>query len=106
MHDPRPGIRDDLRAYLGIDEVLKHLHRMEKIMASAAAQLSDLKTQFSDFASDVNAKLDQLNTAQGDFTPEAQAVFDEIKQAVSDADTSVGDADGSDVPAVPEDPSV
>jgi hypothetical protein len=88
-------LRTWIRRYLGITN-------LEVTMASAAQQLTELKTQFSDFASDVNAKLDQLNTAQGDFTPEAQQVFDELRQAVADADGRIGDADGSDTPAADE----
>lgn len=75
---------------------------LEEFMVKAAAQLSELKSAFSDFASDVDAKLDQLIQAQGELQPDAQAVFDELKAAVQDADTRVGDADGSDTPPTPE----
>lgn len=100
------SIRDRIRRYLGTRQILNHLADLEERMANAVDQLNELKTAFSDFADDVNAKLEQLNTAQGDFTPEAQAVFDELKQAVADADAKVGDADGSDTPAEPGDGDV
>jgi hypothetical protein len=101
LADPRPALRDRIQHLLGLDHIHTHLERLENLMASAKDQLTGLQGQFTDFAADVDAKLDQLAAAQGDFNPEAQAVFDQIKQAVSDADTRVGDADGSDVPATP-----
>lgn len=94
MLDP---IRTAIRRILGT-------HNLEETMAKISEQLTELKTQFADFASDVDAKLDQLATAQGTFTPEAQAQFDELKQAVADADGRVGDADGSDTPTEPIEP--
>lgn len=74
-------------------------------MASAKQQLEDLKTAFTDFTADVDAKLDALSAAQGDLNPEAQAAFDELKAAVAEADARVGDADGSDAdnPPPPDD---
>lgn len=91
-------MRDWIRRYLGITHLEEH-------MATALEQLTELKTAFTDFAADVNAKLDQLTAAQGEFTPEAQQVFNDLKQAVADADTRVGDADGSDSPAEPTEPA-
>ncbi len=79
-------------------DILRALTRLEKIMASAAQQLNDLKAQLADTTSDILAKLDQLEAAQGDLNPDAQAVLDEIKSAVQDLDDRVGDADGSDQP--------
>ena len=70
-------------------------------MANAREQLGELRGMFTDFVADVDARLNQLQEAQGNFTPEAQAEFDALKQAVSEADGRVGDADGSDTPAEP-----
>lgn len=67
-------------------------------MTSITEQLTGLKGQFSDFASDVNARLQQLADAQGTFSADAQAIFDDLKASVEAADASVGDADGSDTP--------
>lgn len=67
-------------------------------MASAKDQLNELKSAFTDFASDVDAKLNQLLAAQGTLQPDAQAVFDDLKASVQAADERVGDADGSDTP--------
>lgn len=72
--------------------------RLEHHMVSAKDQLTELKTAFTDFSSDVDAKLNQLLEAQGNLTPDAQVVFDELKAAVASADERVGDADGSDTP--------
>lgn len=74
-------------------------------MSKITEQLAELKGQFTDFTSDVDARLTQLAEAQGTFTPEAQAQFDELRAAVQAADSKVGDADGSDKPAEPTDPA-
>lgn len=91
--------RDVIRQFLGTDKIIALLLRMEHDMASTKEQLSQLKAQFADFVSDVDAKLDQLAQAQGQMDPEAQQVFDDIKQALADADSRVGDADGSEAQA-------
>jgi hypothetical protein len=98
-------LRTKIRAYLGTGTI----PRLEILMASAKVQLDELKTQFSDFSSDVDAKLNQLVAAQGELSPEAQVVFDELKASVAAADSKVGDADGSDTvvpPVEPTDPEV
>lgn len=92
-----------LRDLLGITKLERRVKRVEKQMASAKDQLQDLKTSFTDFTADVDAKLDELAAAQGDLDPAAQAVFDDLKQAVADADTKIGDADGSDTTPPPAD---
>lgn len=97
MTEPTPpNLPTLIRYWLGTDRI-PHL---EEAMANATTQLTELKTAFSDFSSDVDAKLDQLLAAQGELQPDAQAVFDEIKAAVASADARVGDADGSDTPVV------
>lgn len=90
--------RTAIRRFFGI-------HLLEGTMAKITEQLRELKTQFSDFAADVSAKLQQLADAQGTFSAEAQQVFNELQEAVKAADTSVGDADGSDTPTVPTEPT-
>lgn len=96
--DPRPSLRHRIRRYLGTLAITNHLANLEETMATALEQLNELRTAVSDMNSDLTAKLDQLAAAQGEFTPEAQQVFDDIKQTIADADTKVGDADGSDTP--------
>ncbi|MCX5066640.1 hypothetical protein OOJ91_12200 [Micromonospora lupini] len=105
MTDPRLTLWDWVRSQFRDDTLHDRLTRMENTMATAKDQLTDLKTAFTDFAADVDAKLNQLIEAQGNLTPDAQAVFDELKAAVADADTRVGDADGSDTPPTPEEPT-
>lgn len=90
MHDE--DLREVLRRWLGIN-------RLERQVMKARDQLADLRTQVSDFISDVDARLDSLAQKQGDFEPEAQAEFDQLKEAVAAADARVGDADGSDTAA-------
>lgn len=87
-----------LRDLLGITTLARRTDRLEHAMAKAKDQIADLKTAFTDFAADVDARLDQLRNAQGELDPEAQQIFDELKQAVADADARIGDADGSDTP--------
>lgn len=67
-------------------------------MANITQQLTELKAQFADFASDVDARLSQLADAQGTFSPEAQQILDDLRATVQEADAKVGDADGSDTP--------
>lgn len=71
-------------------------------MATAAEQLTALKTQITDTTADVLAKLQQLTEQLGNLTPEAQATLDEVVAGVQALDTAVGDADGSDTPPDPE----
>lgn len=95
----------------GVQEIHIHIHglpdhtaqlqRMENMMATAAEQLTELKAQLADTSADVLAKIDQLTAQLGTLSPEAQATLDEIVAGVSSLDTTVGDADGSDVPPPP-----
>ncbi|WP_328344826.1 hypothetical protein [Micromonospora sp. NBC_00421] len=96
---------DWVRSNLRDDTLYQQHERMESQMATAAEQLNDLKTAFTDFTADVDAKLDQLLAAQKNLDPDAQAVFDDLKAAVASADDRIGDADGSDTPTEPTDPS-
>ena len=89
----------------GFPDHTEQLTRMENLMATAAEQLTELKAQLADTTSDVLAKLDQLTEQLGQLTPEAQAVLDEIKAGVQSLDETVGDADNSDTPAEPEEPT-
>lgn len=77
-----------------------------RIMANQNEQLTALKASITDLFADLQAKLDQLATQQGEFTPDAQATFNEIKDLVAAKDAEIGDADGSDTPAEPENPAV
>jgi hypothetical protein len=92
------SIRTAIRRFIGTAQ-------LEVAMSKITEQLTELKGQFSDFTSDVDARLAQLAEAQGTFTPEAQAIFDGLKADVTAADSKVGDADGSDTPAEPTDPA-
>ncbi|WP_433460710.1 hypothetical protein [Micromonospora sp. CA-248212] len=105
MTEPRHTLWDWVRSNLRDDTLHDQVTRMETAMANAAEQLTDLKAAFTDFSADVDAKLDQLLQAQGQLDPAAQAVFDELKAAVADADARVGDADGSDTPPTPDEPT-
>lgn len=71
------------------------------VMADQVTELTELQTRMNDFRSDLFARLDALETAQGQFTPEAKVLFDAIKSTLAEADTRVGDADGSDNPPTP-----
>ena len=92
-----------LRDALGLTHIHQVLHRLEKAVASAAEQLNELRNLVTDAFADVTSKLDQLAAAQGELTPEAQEIFDDIKNRVSELDSRVGDADGSDQPTEPDD---
>jgi phage protein D len=97
---PNPSLPALIRHWLGTDRI-PHL---EELMANATTQLTELRTAFADYRSDVSAKLDQLLAAQGQLQPDAQLIFDGLKADLADADVAVGDADGSDTP--PADPTV
>ena len=77
------------------------IEQMEYSMATAAQQLTELKTQLSDTTSDVLAKIQQLTDQLGTLPADAQATLDEIKAGVESLDEAVGDADGSENPATP-----
>ncbi|UWP85894.1 hypothetical protein Dfulv_17245 [Dactylosporangium fulvum] len=81
-------------------------YRMERLMATQNEQLTALKDDLDAFFADVDAKLDQLNAQTEDFSPEAQSTFDSIKSLVAAKHAEIGDADGSDTPAEPEQPAV
>jgi peptidoglycan hydrolase CwlO-like protein len=97
--------------------ILIKLTRMETAMAKATEQLTDLNNkfdglqfQFTDFVNDVRAALVAINADT--LSPTAQAQLDQLMSKtdalasqLASADTEVGDADGSDTPAAPVDPS-
>jgi hypothetical protein len=77
--------------------------RLEKLMAKATEQLTTLTGKVDDLIADVRAALDTIN--QDQLSPEAQAALDGLVAKVEAFDAEVGDRDGSDVPATPEDPT-
>lgn len=91
---------DYLRGLLGTDQLITKLNTMEDKVATAAEQIQSLSTRFDDFAADVRAALDTLTAERENLTPSGQAALDELSQKLDAADTSVGDADGSDAPPV------
>jgi hypothetical protein len=100
-----PSLPALIRHWLGTDRI----PYLEEAVNNAKTQLDGLKTDLSDFTSDLDAKLTQFIEAQGDLKPDAQAVFDEIKASVASLDEKVGDADGSDTvvpPPAEENPTV
>ena len=86
-------------------QVPTRIRLMEETMATAKDQLEALSGRVDDLVSDVRAALDALRQDRENFSPEGQAAFDTLDQKVSAFDTEVGDADGSDTPATPEEPT-
>jgi outer membrane murein-binding lipoprotein Lpp len=80
------------------------LYRLEKRMATATEQLTALSTKVDDLISDVRAALATIGA--DNLSDEAQAALDGLSQKVAAFDQEVGDADGSDTPAEPEQPTV
>jgi len=90
-----------LAALAAIARIESKIDTLGDSMASAAQQLTDLKTQLADTTADVLAKIQQLTDQLGQLPPDAQATLDDIKAGVQQLDDAVGDADGSDTPAEP-----
>lgn len=103
-------VRHFLQHLLGMDTlhpILSRLsyrtHVLEVLMATATEQLTALSTKVDDLISDVRAA---LATIDGDeLSPEAQAALDALTAKVDAFDAEVGDADGSDTPAQPAEPT-
>lgn len=102
LEDPRPSLRHQLRELLGVHDILTHLHRMEKLMATATEQLNNLSSKVDDLISDVRAALATINN--DDLSAEAQTALDGLTAKIDAFDAEVGDADGSDG-TVPEQPA-
>jgi len=102
--DPRPSLRERVRAWLGLDTLHDHLHRLETLMATATEQLAALSTKVDDLIADVRAALAVIN--QDDLSDTAQAELDRLSAKVAAFDTEVGDADGSDTPPVEDNPTL
>lgn len=94
-----------LRAFAAIGRIESKIDTLGDLMASAKEQLTALKAQLGDTTADVLAKLDQLTQQLGTLDPDAQATLDEIRAGVQQLDDAVGDADGSDTPAPPVEPT-
>lgn len=101
-----------LRALATIGRIESKIDTLGVAVANAAQELTALKAQLADTNADVRARLGQLNdkidqlTAQlGELPADAQATLDEIKADVEALDAAVGDADGSDTPAPPVEPT-
>lgn len=96
-----------LRRVLDVDEttrrlhhLIRHVHHLEELMATATEQLTELSTKVDDLISDVRAALAVINDDQ--LSPQAQEALDGLSAKIAAFDTEVGDADGSDTPAEPE----
>lgn len=98
LEDPRHSLRHQLRDLLGVNEILTHLHRLEKQMATDAEKLNALSDKVDDIAADVRV----LATKSGQLDAEGQAALDRLTGKLSDLDAEVGDQDGSDNPEQPE----
>ncbi|MEU8334818.1 hypothetical protein [Micromonospora tulbaghiae] len=96
---------DWLRSNLRDHDTSDTLTRLETAMATAAEQLNTLSTKVDDLVSDVRAALDILRSERDNFSPDAQTAFDQLDQKVAAFDAEIGDADGSDTPATPEEPT-
>lgn len=74
-------------------------YRTEKLMATAAEQIDALTAKVDDLAADVRVVVAEREN----LSPAGQAAVDRLNAKLTDLDTEVGDADGSDS-AVPEQP--
>lgn len=95
-----------LRRLLGLEqlgEITALLIRLENHMATAREQLNDLSAKVDDFVADFRAFRDAAQADRQNLSPEAQEAFDSLAAKVDAFDTEVGDADGSDQPAQPND---
>jgi len=101
----------------GIILILTRLENIMTTQAEAFAALSgkndDLTSAVTDLAADFVAFRDAMAAERENLTEAGQAAFDEASTkadaaatALAALDTEVGDADGSDVPPVPETPVV
>lgn len=97
-----------LPTFLGVATlagVVYLIHRLERLMATQNEQLTALRDDLTAVFGDIDEKLDQLNAQTDTFRPDAQATFDSLKQIVADKQAQIGDVDGSDTPAEPEQPT-
>lgn len=81
-----------------ITEVIRHLHRLEKHMSDAAAQIDALSAKVDAIAADVQIL---VNTDTSSLPQDAQDALDRLSAKLTDLQTEVGDQDGSDTPADP-----
>jgi len=79
--------------------------RMEHHMATAAEQINALTAKVDDLVNDVRAALSALGAERENLTADGQAALDTLNAKVDAFDAEVGDADGSDTPATPEEPT-
>ena len=98
---------------LGIGELREDVSRLTRMvrnfrtewrleMATAREQLAATNARLDDFLADVGASLAILTTKAGQLDAEGQAELDLLNSKLAEADAGVGDADGSDTPAVPD----
>jgi uncharacterized coiled-coil protein SlyX len=95
-----------LRRLLGLEqlgEITALLIRLENVMATAREDLEALSGKVDDLMADFQAFRDAAQADRQKFSPEAQEAFDTLSAKVDAFDTEVGDADGSDQPAQPND---
>ncbi|MET0426269.1 MAG: hypothetical protein ABW046_20540 [Actinoplanes sp.] len=103
-------LRTRVRAFIGTDTLVLQLSRtnhrirnLEVRMATGTEQITALSAKFDDFASDVRAALAVIN--EDKLSPTAQEALDGLSEKLAALDTEVGDADASDSPAEPTEPT-
>lgn len=89
----------------GLVDLAARIERMETIMANETEQITALSDRIDDLIGDVRAALDILRAERDNLGADGQAAFDALDAKVAAFDAEVGDADGSDTPAEPEDPT-
>ncbi len=105
MAEPRLTLWDWVRSNLRDDTLHDQLTRMESRMATAAEQLNTLHAKVDDVMADVRAALDTLRQDRENLSEQGQAAFDQLDQKVTAFDAEIGDADGSDTPPTPDEPT-
>jgi hypothetical protein len=84
-----------------LERIERVLSRMEIAMARETEALNEIKTKLADVHADVRAKLDEV---RGELSADGQRALDEVSEALRSFDEEIGDADGSETPAQPENP--
>jgi hypothetical protein len=91
----------DLAAAVTLAGVGWLAYRLETLMATAAEQIDALTAKVDDLAADVRVVVAEREN----LSPAGQAAVDRLNAKLTDLDTEVGDADGSDTPVEPEQPN-
>lgn len=70
-------------------------------MVRETEALNEIKSKLADVHADVRAKLEEV---RGELSVDGQRALDEVSEALRSFDAEIGDADGSDTPAAPQEP--